>query len=169
VAENSFLISLDEPSHPLSEIITHHTLTIMSSALSLTEKHSTQIELIRRRIAAAPDPTGATRRLTFLQGIAKSTESAQKDTKIDSDDQLRRGWDTDAVEDMWIAVLTYIREMGGLLNDIAGLKDIVDRSIDKASVTLPTKDFIILMVVNILSAKTHINTPTSITNTNKFK
>jgi hypothetical protein len=103
----------------------------MSSALSLTEKHSTQIELLRRRISAAPEPSAATRRLTYLQGIAKAAETVQKD-KLD--DQSRRGWDTDVVEDMWHAVLTYIREMGTLLNDIAGLKDIVDRAVDKAAV-----------------------------------
>jgi len=100
----------------------------------MTEKHSAQIELLRRRLAAGPEPTSATRRLTFLQGIAKATESASKDTKVETDEQSRRGWDTDAIEDMWSAVLTYIREMGRLLNDLAGLKDIVDRAIDKAAV-----------------------------------
>ena len=143
-------------------------MSIMSSALSLTEKHSTQIELIRRRIAVAPEPTGATRRLTFLQGIAKATESTQKDSKTDFDDQSRRGWDTDAVEDMWTAVLTYIREIGGLLNDIAGLKDIVDRSMDKSSVSA-YYELIFLTAVNIISTKTYNNARTSITNTNKFK
>jgi hypothetical protein len=129
--ENSLLISLDEPTHPLPAIIAHQSASIMSSALLLMEKHSTQIELIRRKIASAPEPSGATRRLTFLRGIAKATETVQKD-KLD--DESRRGWDTDAVEDMWTAVLTYIRKMGGLLNDIAGLKDIVDRALDKAAV-----------------------------------
>ena len=97
----------------------------------MTEKHTTQIELLRRRVAAAPEPSGTTRRLTFLQGIAKATETTQND-KLD--DQSRRGWDTDAVEDMWTAVLTYVHEMGGLLKDIAGLKDLVDRAVDKAAV-----------------------------------
>lgn len=111
----------------------------MSSALLLTEKHSTKIELLRRRISTSPEPSDTTRRLTFLQGIAKANE---KDTtnsttnKVD-DEQSRRGWDTDAVEDMWSAVLIYVREMGGLLNDIVGLKDIVDRAIDKTAVPPP--------------------------------
>jgi hypothetical protein len=69
--------------------------------------------------------------LTYLQGIAKSGETAPSK---DKDDRSRRGWDTDAVEDMWNAVLTYVREMGALLNDLAGLKDLVDRSLDKAAV-----------------------------------
>jgi hypothetical protein len=136
----------------------------MSSALSLSEKHSAQIELLRRRIAAAPEPSGATRRLTFLQGIAKATETVQKD-KLD--DQSRRGWDTEAVEDMWTAVLTYIREMGGLLNDIAGLKDIVDRAVDKATVS--PLSFSKLIKVNLLSTKSYNDTSAPIPNANKFK
>ena len=109
----------------------------MSSALSLTERHSTQIELRRRKLAAAPEPSASVRRVTFLQGIAKATDSPSKDIKADLDDGSRRGWDTDAVEDMWNAVLTYVREMGSLLNDLAGLKDILDRAVDKAAVLFP--------------------------------
>ena len=108
----------------------------MSSALSLSERHSTQIEIMRRKLAAAPEPSASVRRVTFLQGIAKATDSPGKDSKTDLDDRSRRGWDTDPVEDMWAAVLTYVREMGSLLNDLAGLKDILDRATDKAAVSL---------------------------------
>jgi len=41
------------------------------------------------------------------------------------------------VEDMWRAVLGYIVEMGGLIGDLVGLKDVVDRIADKASVPAP--------------------------------
>jgi hypothetical protein len=108
----------------------------MSSALSLTERHSTQIEILRRKLSAAPEPIASVRRVTFLQGIAKATDSAGKDSKTELDDSSRRGWDTDPVEDMWSAVLTYVREMGSLLNDLAGLKDTLDRATDKAAVSL---------------------------------
>lgn len=106
----------------------------MSSALSLTERHSTQIELLRRKLATAPEPSALVRRVTFLQGIAKATDSPPKDSKTDQDDRSQRGWDTDSVEDMWTAVLTYVREMGSLLNDLAGLKETLDRASDKAAV-----------------------------------
>lgn len=112
----------------------------------MTEKHSAHIELLRRRLAVGPEPTSATRRLTFLQGIAKATESASTDTKVETDEQSRRGWDADAIEDMWNAVLTYVREMGGLLNDLAGLKDIIDRAIDKAAV-LPLPPYLVTRVL----------------------
>lgn len=134
LANYSLLVSLDEPSHPLPALITHHTVSIMSTALTLTEKHSTLIELLRRKLASAPEPSDAVRRVTYLQGIAKTTETNPKEGKVDLDDRARRGWDTDIVEDMWSAVLTYIRAMGGLLSELTGLKDIVDRAIDKTSV-----------------------------------
>ena len=41
------------------------------------------------------------------------------------------------MEDMWNAVLTFVREMGVLLNELAGLKDLVDRAMDKVGVFLP--------------------------------
>jgi hypothetical protein len=107
-------------------------MSIMSSALLLTEKHSTQIELLRRKLANAPEPSASTRRVTFLQGIAKATEF-QKDNKPNIDEPIK-GWDTDAVEDLWQAVLNYIREMGSLLSDVAGLKEVNDRAVDKAAV-----------------------------------
>jgi hypothetical protein len=129
------LISLDEPIHPLPTLITHHTLSIMASALALTERHSTHIEVLRRRLAVAPDPSPSVRRVTFLQGIAKATEAADNKQEI-VDDRSRRGWDTDAVEDMWMAVLNYVREMGALLSEVAGLKEAHDRAIDKAGVPL---------------------------------
>ena len=47
------------------------------------------------------------------------------------------GWDTDVVEDMWRAVLGYVIEIGGLMGDLVGLKDVVDRMSDKASVLPP--------------------------------
>lgn len=106
----------------------------MSSALILSEKHSTQIEILRRRLASAPKPSPATRRVTFLQGIAKATELSPQDSKADTDDRALRGWDTDAVEDMWSAVLGYIRSMDELLGELASLKDAVDRIIDKSNV-----------------------------------
>jgi hypothetical protein len=106
----------------------------MASALASTERHSTLIEIMRRRLAAAPKPSAATRRVTYLQGIAKATDTTQKDPKLDTDDNFRRGWDTDAVEDMWAAVLTYIREMANLFGELSALKDAVDRTIDKANV-----------------------------------
>jgi hypothetical protein len=109
----------------------------MSSALSLTERHGTQIELLRRKLATASEPSASVRRVTFLQGIAKATDSPPKDSKTDQDDRSRRGWDTDSVEDMWTAVLTYVREMGSLLNDLAGLKETLDRASDKAAVPFP--------------------------------
>ena len=43
----------------------------------------------------------------------------------------------DVVEDMWRAVLGYVIEIGGLLGDLVGLKDVVDRMSDKASVLPP--------------------------------
>jgi len=92
---------------------------------------------MRRRLAAAPKPSPATRRVTFLQGIAKATETTPKDPKAESDDRARRGWDTDAVEDMWNAVLSYIHEMGHLFGELSTLKDAVDRTIDKSLVPLP--------------------------------
>jgi hypothetical protein len=100
----------------------------------MTEKDSTQIELLRRRLTSAPGPSPTTRRVTFLKGIAKATEASAKNDKTGSDNISRRGWDTDAVEEMWDAVLTYINDMGTLLNDLAGLKDVSNRAIDKASV-----------------------------------
>jgi hypothetical protein len=130
-------VSLDEPSHPLPALITHHTVSIMSTALTLTEKHSTQIELLRRKIASASEPSAAVRRVTYLQGIAKAAETISKEGKLDLHDQTIRGWDTDVVEDMWNAVLIYIRGMEGLLSELIGIKDVVDRAIDKTSV-LPT-------------------------------
>ena len=89
---------------------------------------------MRRRLASAPEPSPATRRVTFLQGAAKANDAATKSNKPEFDDRTRHGWDTDAVEDMWLAVLTYIREMSSLLTDLSSLKDIVDRANDKAAV-----------------------------------
>jgi hypothetical protein len=107
----------------------------MSSALSITEKHSTHIELLRRKLVALGELTPGVRRVTFLQGIAKATEAADKEGKPDVvDDRTRRGWDTDPVEDMWTAVLHYIREMGLLLSELAGLKEANDRANDKTAV-----------------------------------
>jgi len=103
----------------------------MANALSLTEKHSTQIELLRRRLVAAPEPSPATRRITFLQGIATATEQNAKDLA----DRTCTGWDTDAVEDMWSAVLTYVRDMSSLFNEVSGLKDAADRAVDKSAVS----------------------------------
>jgi hypothetical protein len=139
LANGSLLVSLDEPAHPLPAIISHHTASIQTSAQSLTERQTTAIELVRRQLAAAPEPSSSTRRLTYLQGIAKSGETAPSK---DGGDRSRRGWDTDAVEDMWNAVLTFVRDMGGLLNDLAGLKDLVDRSVDKAAVLPPSRLFV---------------------------
>jgi hypothetical protein len=138
LAYGSLLISLDEPIHPLPGLITHRIASITSSALSTTERHCTQIEILRRRLAAMAEPSAATRRLTYLQGIAKatdtSTDTSLKESKSDLDEQGRRGWDIDAVEDMWSAVVTYVQEMGRLLGDLVGLKDIVDRAVDKSAV-----------------------------------
>jgi hypothetical protein len=105
----------------------------MASALALTERHSTHIEILRRRLAAAPEPSPSIRRVTFLQGIAKATETADTKQEI-LDDRSRRGWDTDAVEDMWTAVLNYVKEIGTLLSEVAGLKESHDRAIDKVGV-----------------------------------
>jgi len=133
-SNHSLLLSLDEPNHPLLPLVTHYSGALLSSALAATEKHSTQIELIRRRLAAGPSPSPNTRRVNFLKGIAKATEAASSDNKTDLDDSSYRGWDTDTVEDMWNAVFTYIQEMGSLFNDLAVLRDAVDRSIDKSNV-----------------------------------
>ena len=128
-------------------------MSIMSSALLLTEKHSTQIELLRRKLAAAPEPSPATRRVIFLQGIAKASE-AQRDGKRQVDENIK-GWDTDAAEDLWQAVFNYIREMGALFGDIAGLKEAADRAVDKSSVIyykLPKAHNIAIIIDNRKSA-----------------
>lgn len=130
----------------------------------MTEKHITQIELLRRQLASAPEPSATTRRVTFLKGIAKATETPVKTDRTGSDSVLRRGWDTDAVEEMWNAVLTYINDMGSLLNDLAGLKDISDRTIDKTAV--PPFPFVWLTqnLVDSVSSKSNINIYATIPN-----
>ena len=137
MSNGSLLISLDEPLHPLPALISHHTVSVMANALSITEKHTAQIEVLRRRIALAPEPSAATRRVTYLQGIAKAAEAPPNDIKETLDDRARRGWDTNAVEDLYSAILSYVREMGNLLEDLLGIKDIMDRILDKLSVHPP--------------------------------
>ena len=155
-------MALDEPTHPLPPLVNHHSAALLASALSLSEKHGTQIEIMRRRLAATPKPSPATRRVTFLQGIAKATETSVKDSKSETDDRTRRGWDTDAVEDMWLAVLTYIREMGNVFGELSALKDAVDRTIDKANVNPVTRK---LTKVNLFNSENPINISRSIANT----
>jgi hypothetical protein len=83
--------------------------------------------------------------MTFLQAIAKAIDNSEKDTAagkiavIGSGGGMNGvgGWDTDVVEDMWRAVLGYVIEIGGLVGDLVGLKEIVDRMSDKASVLPP--------------------------------
>ena len=143
-ADDSVLISLDEPTHPLPNLIHHHTTSLLSTANTLTEKHTTQIELLRRRLSHSPAPTPSTRRITFLQAIAKAADKPENTTAGRAGNSgsagavaVPGGWDTDVVEDMWRAVLGYIVEMGGLIGDLVGLKDVVDRIADKASVPAP--------------------------------
>lgn len=129
-------MTLDAPEHPLAALISHYTASIQTSAPSVTERHSTTIELLRRQLATAPEPSPSVRRLTYLQGIAKTRESGSSGKS--EDERSRRGWDTDAVEDMWNAVLTFVKEMGVLSNELAGLKDLVDRAMDKVAVFSPS-------------------------------
>lgn len=45
------------------------------------------------------------------------------------------GWDVAGVEEMWRAVGGYCGEIGGLVGDLVGLKEVVDRICDKSRVT----------------------------------
>ena len=83
--------------------------------------------------------------MTFLQAIAKAIDNSDKDTIAGKTGVIGSaggvngvgGWDTDVVEDMWRAVLGYVIEIGGLVSDLVGLKEVVDRMSDKASVLPP--------------------------------
>ena len=134
----------------------------MANALSITEKHTAQIELLRRRISLAPEPSDATRRVTYLQGIAKATENNEEAL----DDRARRGWDTTAVEDLYSAVLLYVRDMGSLLEDLLGIKDIMDRILDKLSVH---PSFDALTKANFIHSKTHFDVAADLTNAVEFE
>lgn len=45
------------------------------------------------------------------------------------------GWDVAGVEEMWRAVGGYCVEIGDLVGDLVGLKEVVDRICDKSKVT----------------------------------
>jgi Exocyst complex component Sec5 len=130
-------LALDETEHPLLPLVNHHSAALLSSAQLITENSSTQIELLRRRLATAAPPSPSTHRVNFLKGIAKAIQPISKDTKAGINGALHRGWDTEAVENMWYAVVVYVRDMGNLLSELVGLLDMLDRCIDKSNVFSP--------------------------------